>query len=510
MDEGTSQDPAPFLPRLAGIQMVLEASPEAWIVVDALETIVVVNQGASELLGYAPQALRGRNFDVLVPPGREGQVVALQRAWADSPTSGALGRGMDLRALRADGTEVPIELTVTSVTTESGPVALVALRDVTVMHHDTRLFRALLEAAPDPVVIVNEAGAIRLVNQAAAVCFGYEHDDLLGQSVEVLVPERYVRAHEHLRLQTFSESRPRSMGHVGTLHARRKDGSEFPVDISLAPVATEEGQLVIAEIHDLTDRLAAIESMNKAQEQQRVMAEIERVKDQFLATVSHELRTPLSSIIGFCELITEIEGLDPDARHFMSIISRNARREARLVDDLLTLVNIDHGGLSVRPASVDLTTLVSDAVNSAQPEATAAGIGLSLEDSTDPIPILCDPERIGQALDGLLTNALKFTPAGGRVHVAIELGAATASITVVDTGMGIDDPEPNRVFDRLYRSPLAIEREIPGAGIGLSIATAIATAHHGSLRLIDTGPQGTTFAIELPLTGRPNSTMPTS
>lgn len=152
--------------------------------------------------------------------------------------------------------------------------------------------------------------------------------------------------------------------------------------------------------------------------------------------------------------------------------------------------------------------MVRDAVSSARPQATGAGIDLSLDAPADPTPIVCDPDRIGQALDNLLSNAVKFTPAGGRVHITMDLGPDSVTVTVADTGMGIDDPQPARVFDRLYRSPLAVQHEIPGAGIGLSIAAAIATAHRGNLSLVETGPEGTTFAIELPLDRAPHSTMP--
>jgi PAS domain S-box-containing protein len=501
MDRTTPDAGTPYLPALAGIRAVLDATTEPTIVIDEDDRIRVANQAACAFLGYLGTDLVGQTFDMLVPSGRAAQIGQLRRAWAVSPAPGSLGSGLDLRARRADGVEVPVELQITPVTTNEGAVVMVAIHDMSVVHHDTRLFRALLEAAPDAVVIVDEAGTIRLVNEAAEKCFGYVRDELVGRSIELLVPERFAPHHRHLRQAHFAAPHSRPMAQAGALSARRKDGSEFPVEISLAPVVTEDGPLVIADVRDVTERLEAIDAVRRAEEQHRFQVATDRAKDQFLATVSHELRTPLASIMGFAELITDMADLSPELEHFMSILMRNARREARLVDDLLTLVNINEGGMTVRAAPADLTTIVSEAVASAGPQAEEAGVTLELEQPGDELIIVCDADRVGQALDSLLSNALKFTPAGGRVQVRLEVHESMARIEVADSGIGIGDPDPARVFERLYRSPTAIEREIPGAGLGLSIAAAIVAAHHGTIRVLSTDDAGSTFEIQLPLGG---------
>lgn len=498
----------PYLPTPAVLGAIVHAMPGPRIVVDQNEMVLYVNQATCELLGYSESDLVGHSIDVLKPAGGGHQIDDLRKAWEATPQPGTLGRGMDLRARRADGTEVPIELEVVPWRTDEGDVVLVGIQDLTAAQHDSRLFRALLDAAPDPVVIADHTGAIRLVNGAAERAFGYARGELIGRPVEVLVPSRFAGHHPQLRDRFIAAGQPRRMEARDLLYAKRKDGSEFPADISLSPVSTEEGPLVIADVRDLTERLAAIDAVNKAQEQQRLTAEIDRLKDQLLATISHELRTPLASIVGFCELIDDIEDLDPTIQHYMSIVTRNARRETRLVEDLLTLTKIEQGSLNLEAAAVDLGDLVRDAVASAQPQATGSGIDLSWEADApfEPVTINCDPERIGQALDCLLSNALKFTPAGGTVRVALEAGPRTAHIHVSDTGIGIDDPDPSRVFERLYRTPKTIQSQIPGAGIGLSIAEAIVLAHHGTIEVLDTSHAGTTFAVELPLADDPETT----
>jgi PAS domain S-box-containing protein len=499
----------PYLPTLAALRKMLGAIPAPRLVVDEHECILLANATACDLLGYAAEDLTGKSIDILTPEGQVRRADDLRREWEDSPEPRHLGRDLELRVRRSDGTEVPVEVQVVPWLTDDGVLTVIELHDLTSAQYDNRLFRTLLDSAPDAVIIVDGGGTIRLVNTATEESFGYGRGELVGQSVEVLVPDHVRGVHHRLRERYASAPERRPMGRAGMLTARRKDGSEFPAEISLSPVKTEAGGLVIAEVRDLTDRLAALEAVSKAEEEQRVTEEVERLKSLLLATISHELRTPLSSILGFCELISEIDSLDPKVAHFVSIVLRNARREVRLVDDLLTLVDMDQGGLTVQPTESDLTTLVLEAVTSAQPDALASGLELSCVAMADPIPIRCDPERIGQAVDALLSNAVKFTPSGGTVLVEVEADSENATIRVTDSGIGIDIPDPSRVFERLYRSPLAVEQEMQGAGMGLSIAWSIAAAHQGSLELAKTGPEGSTFALHLPLRGRPEATLPT-
>jgi protein-histidine pros-kinase len=501
MDGRSGTAPEHERPGLAAMRAILDAIPEPRLVIGTDERIRMANAAAGTLLGRDPAELVDRPLAMLVPVDREDQVHALRSAWLASPRSGQVGRGMDLRARRPDGSEVPVEVQVAPVETSEGLVAIVSLRDVTAVEHDTRLFRGLLESAPDAVVIVDDTGRIRLVNATLEKWFGYTREELVGQHVEVLVPDGAAARHAHLRGGYTAHPRTRPLGLGEQLRARRKDGSEFPAEISLAPVRTDEGLLIVADIRDVTERLAVADAMRRAEETQRVQEESNRVKDEFLATVSHELRTPLTSIVGFGELLEEAEDLPPHCVKFLSVIMRNARRELRLVNDLLTLVNINERGLTIRPVDVDLATVVREAADSARPAASEAGLSVWCEVPDHAIVVTCDGERVGQALDNLLSNALKFTPRGGQVGVRLLSTDGAAWIEVSDSGMGISEEEHERVFERLYRSPVAVAQEIPGAGLGLSIAAAIAAAHQGSIRVLRSDHSGTTFGLHLPLVG---------
>ena len=351
---------------------------------------------------------------------------------------------------------------------------------------EERLFRGLLEAAPDAMVIVDDQGRIVLVNAQVEERFGYRRAELIGQSVEMLVPDRFAGMHVRFRSGYVAGPRTRPMGLAGDLFARRKDGTEFPVEISLAPLETEEGLLVSAAVRDISER-------------KRMQEETDRVKDEFFATVSHELRTPLTSMLGYSELMADLEELSPQGRRFLQVITRSAERELRLVDDLLTLVAIEDSGLAIRPFVLDLEPVVRDAVEAARPRAEEVGIELSLEIPGFPVQVEVDRDRVGQAIDNLLSNALKFTPAGGDVRVRLRTRRRLAEIEVADSGTGIREGDIDRIFERLYRSGAAVAQQVPGAGLGLTIALAIVEAHNGSIGLVKTGATGTTFRMELPL-----------
>jgi PAS domain S-box-containing protein len=230
----------------------------------------------------------------------------------------------------------------------------------------------------------------------------------------------------------------------------------------------------------------------------RAEAESERLKDEFFALVSHELRTPLTSIIGYLELVLEADGVDAQSRQFLEVVDRNAARLLRLVGDLLFVAQVEAGKLSLDPAPVDLRAVCREAIETARPTAEAHGIDLSL--AADALPqTVGDAGRLGQALDALVSNAIKFTPGGGRVQLSLRASGDAAVIEVSDTGVGIPAGEQQRLFDRFFRSQTAHEQAVPGVGLGLTIVSAIVDGHGGRIGVRSEEGRGSTFTVELPL-----------
>jgi signal transduction histidine kinase len=232
--------------------------------------------------------------------------------------------------------------------------------------------------------------------------------------------------------------------------------------------------------------------------------EAERMKDEFSALVSHELRTPLTSIIGYLELLrddAERDGDDPAARQraqFLTVVDRNARRLLRLVGDLLFVAQVEAGKLSLEETDVDLDGVARESVEAAGPRARDGGVELTLESETVPI-VRGDRDRLAQALDNLVSNAIKFTPAGGRVVVRLMREADSAVLEVSDTGIGISQADLEQLFQRFFRTQRATSAAIPGVGLGLTIAQAIVHGHDGQISVQSRDGEGTTFRIELPL-----------
>ncbi len=226
--------------------------------------------------------------------------------------------------------------------------------------------------------------------------------------------------------------------------------------------------------------------------------ELDLLKQDFVSLVSYELRTPLTSIRGYLDLIRDDEEwLSPQHAAFFEVISRNTDRLQALIGDLLFVAQVEAGQASLDWDNVDMTEIVSEAVDDARPFASAQDIGLDL--MIDPeIPLVGDRDRLAQTVSHLLSNALKFTPAGGRVSVTATEEGGRARLVVSDTGIGIAERDRDRVFERFYRTAAATKSAISGAGLGLAIVKAIVEAHEGTVGVESDAGSGSTFTVTLP------------
>jgi len=274
------------------------------------------------------------------------------------------------------------------------------------------------------------------------------------------------------------------------LELLRMNGTTVPVRLTLTNRRDAAGEPV-GYLMVATDETRAIE--------------VARMKDEFVGMISHELRTPLSSILGYIELLRDDpqHPLTDEQLQFLAVAERNARRLLKLVGDLLFTAQVESRQFPLDTREVDLLSIVSASVETALPLADAAGISLVSELPPGPVMLRADPVRIGQALDNLISNAVKFTPRGGQVTVGIGLPAGEAVVTVRDTGMGIAPDELDRLFTRFFRATTATRNAVPGVGLGLNITKAIVTAHGGTMDVSSDEGVGTEFRMVLPLLSNP-------
>ncbi len=225
--------------------------------------------------------------------------------------------------------------------------------------------------------------------------------------------------------------------------------------------------------------------------------EAERLKDQFVALVSHELRTPLSSVLGYLELVLDDPALPAVPRRYLTTVQRNAGRLERLVGDLLFTAQVEAGRFVLVPGEADLGALAHAAEESARVVAATAGVALRVQAPASGPVVPGDALRLGQAVDNLVSNAVKFTPAGGRVVIGVEDAGPEVRLAVTDTGAGIPDAEQAALGTRFTRGS-DVRHRVPGVGLGLFITRAIATAHGGRLELASAVGEGTTATLVLP------------
>jgi signal transduction histidine kinase len=248
---------------------------------------------------------------------------------------------------------------------------------------------------------------------------------------------------------------------------------------------------------------AAEDMQRQLAEQNERLVELDQLKDEFVSSVSHELRTPLTAVTGYVELLLEDE-TRPEARRYLEIVQRNAHRLLELVEDLLFAARLHVGGLvELDRTPVDFRLLAEQAVEAAVPEADSAGVALRLRAGGEVPPVDGDAERLARLLANLVSNAIKFTPAGGRVEVSVESQDGHAVLEVSDTGIGIPEDERDRLFERFFRSQAALDRKVPGTGLGLYICKAIVDAHEGRIAVRTAVGEGTVVVVELPAAAAP-------
>ncbi len=492
---------------------VIDTSRSMLVLTDRAGTVIAANQMTTDHTGFAEEELVGRPvWDLLFAEGERSGVAAVFADPAGLPRSGEA----QLRT-RDGGQRAIVFSSAVHRTAEDAPLTVViSATDVTEARQDADMIQNLLRSARTIAFVGTDlAGRITLFNTGAEHMLGIDAASATGRDFVDFISGQ--------DLALFAVREPdRSpfeavVGQAsGDLSPQTRDWTWLPlgrpqlrVSMTTNPVTDTFGGLIgyLFVANDITDTRRSQEILIRALRREREVVsrlqDLDRAKDDFVSTVSHELRTPMSSIIGSAEMLGDglLGELEPDQQHMVDVIARNGGRLLKLADDLLLLATFDRESWPERPITIDLRDVVNESASSVASMLANRKLELAYTLPDSPVLVCGDANHLERAVTNLLTNGVKFTEDGGRIHIEVGSQPTTGSavLTVTDTGLGISAQDMDMVWGRFFRSSTVQEQAIQGSGLGLSIVKTIVESHDGQVDVTSAEGIGTTFTVTLPL-----------
>jgi PAS domain S-box-containing protein len=477
---------------------LLEAAPDAMVVVNPAGEIVLLNVQAEKQFGYQRDELVGQKVKNIIPEGFAERLIADGTRSAADALAQQIGTGIELIARRKNRSVFPIEIMLSPLESAEGTLVTAAIRDIsarkTAEKHLAQMegrYRGLLEAAPDAMVVVNQGGEIVLLNVQAEKQFGYSRDELVGQKVKNIIPEGFAERLVADALRSVEDALAQQIGTGIELNGKRKNGSEFPIELMLSPLESTEGILVTVAVRDITARKQAEANLlNKVEELNRSNEEL----GQFAYIASHDLQEPLRMVASYTQLLSRrYKGkLDSDADEFIAFAVDGASRMQRLIQDLLAYSRV--GTKRSEMVEISSEEALQQALINLRGAIEEKG-ALVTHDSLP--PVIADDMQLVQLFQNLVGNAIKYQNSGvPRVHItATKNGAKRWTFSVKDNGLGIDPQYFDKIFGMFQR--LHKREEFAGTGIGLAICKKIVERHGGNISVESELGKGSTFRFAL-------------
>jgi PAS domain S-box-containing protein len=456
-------------------QVMVESTPSAIVLVNKEGKIAYVNNQTEKLFGYNRSELVGQLMEILIPDRYHSHHPGFRKMFFDSPSVRSMGAGRELFALKKDKSEIPVEIGLNPVITADGTLVLASIIDITERKRAEERFRLVVESAPNAMILVNEKGVISLVNRQTELLFGYARKELIGQRMEKLMPGRFRESHPGHRGKYSDKPSARSMGAGRDLYALKKNGDEIQVEIGLNPIGTDEGQMVLASIIDITERKKQ-EAIIKKQVKELEIKNKEL--EQFAYIASHDLQEPLRTVSNYVSILKEDyeESMEVEALKYVSTIEKATDRMKVLVKALLDFSRLGKDRVAV---TSDCQELMQEVIQDLDGIIESSKTIIKVEEL--PTIHLFQTE-LRQLFQNLITNAIKFKKEDEDCQINISCennGSGKYTFCVADNGIGIDEKYHEKVFYIFQR--LNDSKSFEGYGIGLANCKKIVELHGGKI-----------------------------
>ncbi len=472
---------------------IIESSNDAIISKTLTGIIMSWNHGAEAIFGYSAAEAINRPLMMLIPP---------ERAHEEAEILGKIGRGehidhFETIRVRKDGAVIDVSVTVSPIIDRDGGIIGISkiARDISERRQTERALAdrqdrlsAIFNTVVDGIITIDQDGIIETFNPAAARIFGYQPIEVIGCNVKILMPDPYHREHDDYLSRYNKGGEARVIGIGREVVGRRKDGTTFPMELSVGQMGISDRRMFTGIVRDISDRKQA-----------------EKMKTEFISTISHELRTPLTAIRGSLSLVnTGVVGDIPDdARNLTVIAEQSTDRLVRLINDILDVEKISAGQLQLDLQPIAITEQVARAVEDNQAYGEQFGVGLGLESGGTEAMVLADADRIVQIFTNLISNAVKFSPRDQTVSLSVtEPRRGWVRVSVADRGPGIPSEFRSRIFGKFAQADSSDSKAKGGTGLGLNITRNLVERMHGRIWYESEIGQGTVFHVEFPLLAR--------
>jgi PAS domain S-box-containing protein len=475
------------------LEVTLRSIGDAVIVTDAAGRVTFLNPVAEQVTGWSLTEARDQPFEAIFRIFNEHTGAPVEQPVAKVlETGGIVGLANHTILVTRDGRRVPIDDSGAPVRLANGEIVgiVVVFRDVTEHKRAERehaWLAAIIESSDDAIASKTLEGIVTSWNPAARRLFGYEPDEIVGKPITTIIPLELQPEEVEILARLRRGER---IDHYETVRVA-KDGRRIDIALTVSPIRGEDDTIIGASkiARDITER----------KRQERALREADRQKDEFLATLAHELRNPLAPICAAAELLRNAKSLAPELRAATAILERQARQMTHLVDDLLDVSRITSGRIRLHPEPLELTELLKTVIDTCRQSPEAARHRITLTPSGAPVHVSGDHTRLTQVFSNILHNAVKYTPPGGRIEVALRGEDGEATVAIRDNGMGIPPEMLDHIFEPFAQLDRSYERPDGGLGIGLALAKRLLELHHGRIEARSAGRgQGTEFLIRLP------------